>query len=387
MPTGGGSIQLARIFGIRIGVTASWFVILFVFIFLLSGSFRDTLGGSDTRAYGVAVAATLLFYVSIVLHELGHAFVARRQGIGVESIDLWFFGGLARLDRDPRTPGAEFAVAIAGPLVTLAITAVCAGAASMLEGGDRFLDAATLQSAGTPTAGFVLLSFLATINFTLFAFNLIPAFPLDGGRIALALAWRLTGSRARATRLAGWAGVGFGYLLTGLGVYFLLTGNVGDGIWFAVLGWLLAGSARSAVVSGTMQERLTEVTVADVMDPHPVTLDGETPLLDAHERIFEANGWPFVAVVDGAGHFLGVLSRAAAEQHLQEGRPALPVREAVHDDPEAWHVGTDQPLEALLRTDGLRRLGAVFAVDGEGVLKGVVTLEQLRRAITPAASR
>src|SRR3954447_23253318 len=143
MPTGGGSIQLGRVFGIRVGVTTSWFLVLFLLIFLLSGSFRDTLGGSHTQAYFVAVASALAFYVSLVLHELGHALVARREGIEVERIDLWFFGGLAQLASHPRSPGAEFAVAIAGPVVTLLVAIACAVGATVVDSGTHFLDAAT----------------------------------------------------------------------------------------------------------------------------------------------------------------------------------------------------------------------------------------------------
>src|SRR3954470_5405487 len=254
---GGGSIQLGRIFGIRIGVTASWFLVLFLVIFLLSGSFRDVLGGSRTTAYFVAVASALLFYVSLILHELGHAIAARREGIAVERIDLWFFGGLAQLSRQPETPGAEFRIAAAGPLVTLLVIVASAGAASLIEGGSSFVDAATLDAGLNASPGFVLLSFVATMNVLLLVFNLIPAFPLDGGRIAMSVAWAVTGDRPRATRFAGRLGVGFGYLLCGLGLYLLLTGDVGDGLWFAFLGYILAGSARSAIVSGTVQDRLT----------------------------------------------------------------------------------------------------------------------------------
>src|SRR3954454_6189477 len=146
MPIGGGSIQVGRIFGIRIGVNASWFLVLFIVIISLSGSFKDILRGSDTRAYSVAVASALLFYFSIVLHELGHALVARWQGIQVERIDLWFFGGLAQLKREPRSPGAEFAVAAAGPLVTLIVAVGCAAAATLVDSSTHFLDAARLQA-------------------------------------------------------------------------------------------------------------------------------------------------------------------------------------------------------------------------------------------------
>ncbi|HEY3021948.1 MAG TPA: M50 family metallopeptidase, partial [Solirubrobacteraceae bacterium] len=215
MPVGGGSIQVMRIFGIRVGVSASWFVVLFLMIFLLSPYFQKVLDGSDTQAYLVAVASALLFYLSLVLHELGHALVARRQGISVERIDLWFFGGLAQLRSEPRSPGAEFAVAIAGPLVTLLIAAGCAVAAALVDSSSHFVDAATLRGSASASPAFVLLSFVAAMNVLLFGFNLAPGFPLDGGRIVLAAGWKITGDRNRGLRIAGRGGVAFAYLLGG----------------------------------------------------------------------------------------------------------------------------------------------------------------------------
>src|SRR3954462_5501726 len=174
MPVGGGSIQLMRIFGIRIGVTASWFAVLFLLIFLLSANFQQVLDGSDTQAYLVAVAAALLFYLSLVFHELGHAVVARLQGMEVERIDLWFFGGLAQLAREPRSPGAEFAVAAAGPLVTLAVALGCAAAATLVDSSSHFVDAARLRADASASPGYVLLSFVSAMNVVLFIFNLAP---------------------------------------------------------------------------------------------------------------------------------------------------------------------------------------------------------------------
>src|SRR3954468_8336840 len=310
MPTGGGSIQLGRIFGIRIGVTTSWFLVLFLLIFLLSGSFRDVLGGSDTRAYGVAVGSTLLFYASLIFHELGHALAARREGIEVERIDLWFFGGLAQISRQPETPGAEFRIAAAGPVVTLIVAIGCAAAASLIEGGNSFMDAALLRTGATSSPYFLLLSFTAAMNVLLLAFNLVPAFPLDGGRIALAVAWKAAGDRNRATRIAGRMGVAFSNLLIGFGLYLLAVGDVGDGLWCAVLGWILAGSARSAVVSGAVQERLSAVTVADVMDPQPFPCHAASTVREAREQVFDPHpDWSFVPAVDADGRFLGVLRR------------------------------------------------------------------------------
>jgi Zn-dependent protease len=381
---GGGSIQLMRIFGIRIGVSVSWFVVLFLMIFGLSTSFKNVLDGSDTEAYLVAVGCAVLFYASLVLHELGHALVARRQGIQVERIELWFFGGLAQLRGEPRSPGAEFAVAVAGPVVTLVVFVVCAAAAALVDSSSHFVDAALLRSSATASPAYVMLSFVAAMNALLFVFNLAPGFPLDGGRIVFAAAWKLTGDRNRALRIAGRGGIWFAYLLGGFGLYLLIRGDVGNGLWFVVLAWFLLPAARAAVVSGTVSDQLQRVTVADVMDPHPFTLDGHTTLLEANERVFERHGWPFVPIVDAENRFLGVLRRETVDAEIAAGRPALAAGEAVQGDRMDWIIRTDQQLEDLLAQPSLSGLGAVFALDREDFLRGVVTIEQVRRAITPA---
>jgi Zn-dependent protease len=379
---GQGAVGEPGVAGIRIGVSTSWFFVLFLFIWLLSERFQTELIGSDTQAYVLAVAAALLFFASVLLHELGHALAARRSGIQVTGIDLWFFGGVAKMSRDSRSPGEELWVAIAGPLVTLAIVLVCVGAGMALEGSE-FADAALLEPRPSESPAMVLLAFLASINVALLVFNLIPAFPLDGGRVARALAWRLTGDKTRATRLAGRTGVGFAYLMGGFGLYLVLRGEVFNGLWLGVLAIFLGQGARAAVVQSDIDERLDGVTVSDVMDPHPLTLDADTTLLDASERVFGAQGWPWIAVTEGDGRLVGVLRRGEVERGLAEGRPALPVRDAIGDRPDGFEIGVDEPLEALLGTEGLRQLGAVLAVDRDGVLRGVVTIDRVRRALTP----
>src|SRR3954470_4961206 len=380
----GGSIQLGSIFGIRIGVSLSWFVVLFLVILALSSSFREAMDGSDQEAYLVAVGSAVLFYASLVMHELGHALVARRQGIVVERIDLWFFGGLAQLRSEPQTWAGELAVAIAGPIVTLVVFIACAAAAALIDSSNHFIDAALLRSSASASPAYVLLSFVAAMNAILFVFNLAPGFPLDGGRILLALAWKATGDRNRAMSIAGRAGVGFAYLLGGAGLYLLVRGDVGDGIWFLVLSWFLLPAARAAVLSGAVSDQLQRVTVANVMDPHPLTLEGDATLLEASERVFDRHGWPFVPVVDPENHFLGVLRRETADAEIAAGRPALTAAEAAADDRMDWIIRTDQQLEDLLSQPSLRGLGAVFALDREHFLRGVVTIEQVRRAVTPA---
>jgi Zn-dependent protease len=382
----GGSIQLVRVFGIRIGASPSWFIILFLAIFWLSGSFQDALGGSSTEAYVVAVVAAVLFWISLVLHELGHAFAARREGIEVHGIDLWLFGGLAKLSRDSRTPGEEFRVAAAGPLVTLLIVVACLGVSSLLVGGSEAVDLATLEEGFDPSPVELLVAFLALMNAVMLVFNLVPAFPLDGGRIARALAWRISGDRTKGTVFAARLGQGFGYLMMGWGGYRLLT-NENDtfgALWWIVLGYLIAGSARSAAMTARVTDRLEGIRVEDVMDREPLTMPASTTLLEAEERWFSGDGgWPWYPVVDDDGRFLGIAERDAVEAAIGAGRPALQVRELLDAGaPTGQSIGTDQPLEAAIAAEPLRRLGAVMAVDAEGRLRGVLTRDQLQRALT-----
>ena len=374
---GGSSFQLGRIFGIRIGVNASWFFILFLFLFWLSSRFGDDLD-DPTLGFIAAVIAAVLFFGSIVLHELGHALAARRSGIDVAGIDLFFFGGVMKMSRETDTPGREFFVAVAGPLVTLGIVIVGTVVGVAIAGGqDAFLDAALLDSRVPPLA-VQLVSFLVTMNVILLVFNLVPAFPLDGGRIARAAIWKLTGDRARSTRISGYIGQGFAALLVGYGIYLLAGGDATSGLWLAVLGYLLWQSARGAVVQSAVTSRLEGVTVADIMDADPVTLPADLPVQQAYEDFFlRYQGWPWFAVVEADGRYAGIAHRAAVESAAR-GSEATPVRELAADSGE---VRDDAPLEALLGSEPLRRLGALMAVDADGRLRGVVTLEQVSRAL------
>ena len=384
MLTGGSSIQLMRVFGIRIGASPSWFVVLFVFIYLASDYFRDVLGGSVTEAYVVAVAAVFLFFVSLVLHELGHALVARREGIEISGIDLWLFGGVAKMARDTTSPGAEFKIAVAGPLVTLVVVAVCVGLSLLVQSGSAF-DVARLAGDAEASPTLALLGMLASINAMLLVFNLIPAFPLDGGRIARAIVWRVTGDRNRATRVAGRIGEGFAYLLIGIGIFLAARGSLFNGLWLAIIGWFIAQAARAAVASTAFTERIDGITVADIMDAQPVCMPAATPLSQAQDEYFLRYRWEWFPVVDEHGRFLGVVREPRVDQEITAGRPALEVGELVEAaEAPSWRVRSDSPLEALLGDEQLRTRGALMAVDADGILRGVVTLDQVRRALSAA---
>ena len=380
----GGSIQIARVFGIRIGASPSWFVVLFVLIYLLSDYFRGRIDGTSTEGYLVALAAVLLFFTSIVLHELGHALAARREGIKTTAIDLWFFGGIAKMSRDTDSPGTEFKIAVAGPVVTLVLVAIFLGLSALLQNGAA-LDVVRLAGDAEVSPVLALLGFLASINAMLLVFNLVPAFPLDGGRIARALVWRITGDRNRATRAAGRLGQGFGYILIGIGAFLLARGDLYNGLWLAVLGWFIAQSARAAITSTAFTERIDGITVADIMDTEPVTMPATATVLQAQDEYFLRYRWDWFPVVDDEGRFVGVVREPRIDQEIAAGRPALEVGELVETrEADSWRVRSDSPLEALLGDEGLRTNGALMAVDADGVLRGVVTMDQVRRALTAA---
>src|SRR4051795_9471639 len=169
---------------IRIGVDPSWFFVLFLYIWLLSSGYKDTFGpGHDNKAFTLATISAFLFFASIVLHELGHAVVARRNGIAISNISLWMFGGMADLRADPQTPGAEFRIAAAGPAVTFAVAVACIAAGFGLFGANEFEDALALRAKTNPAPLAVILGWMANINLFVLIINLLPALPLDGGRI------------------------------------------------------------------------------------------------------------------------------------------------------------------------------------------------------------
>jgi Zn-dependent protease len=385
---GGRSIQLARIFGIRIGVNPSWFVVLFLIIWTLSDQYKSAFPGHDSKAFALATASALLLFFCVILHELGHALTAMHYRIRIAGIDLWLFGGIATMTEEPPTPRAAFNISAAGPAVTAAVSAFCWAVGFIGWGTDGFWHSVILDEGVGYSSVEVLLGYLAFNNTLLLVFNLLPAFPLDGGNIVRAIAWWRTGDRTRATAIAARMGRVFGYLLAAGGVYLLLRyQSVIGGIWFIIMGNFLASAARSAEMQTRLTSQLEGLSVADVMDDEPVAVPNETHLDQALDEFFLRYRWQWFPVIDRAGKFLGLVIREKVDEVPEELRAGATVDEVMSRDAEgSLRVRTDAPLEALIGSEGLRTLGALMAVDGEGVLKGVVTLDQVRRALQPAAT-
>lgn len=377
---GGNSITLFRVAGIRIAVDWSWFFFLFIVIVWLSGFYGDILsdpGGTDS--YLLAVLSAIGFFGSILLHELGHAFAARRNGIGINTIRLWLFGGVAEMSQESDSPGTEFKVAIAGPVVTFVIALLLCAAGIAMAGPDTFRDALEMRVTADTTGLVTMIAWLAAINILVLGFNLLPAFPMDGGRIVRAIAWKMTGKRSAATRFAAGLGRIFGLIFIGLGIVWAINGNVFSGVWLAMIGVLVSGAARSASRS-TLSEKLERVTVAEIMDPEPVAIPADLDCARALEEYFLRFGWSWFPVVDGNGSFLGMALRDRLEAVDEVERPATRVDSLLERDTNLA-VSQLAGLDSLLGNAQLRRFGALMVTDEQGRLAGVVTVEQLGRAL------
>lgn len=384
---GARSMQLFRVSGIPVGVDWTWLIAVGYIVFQLSTDYQALLGPErQVEAFGYAVLVAALFFGSIVLHEFGHAFVARRNGIGILGIDLWLLGGLAKMDRDPSTPGVEFRVAAGGPFVTLIIAVVCLGAAFAID-PDQASHLAQLRTEPGDDAWMSALTTVGAVNAFLLAFNLIPAYPLDGGRIARSIAWKITGDRHRSTLLAAGIGRVFGYLLIGLGIVLLARAPI-SGVIFIFMGFTLSQAARGATLQEGVLGEATRLTVADVMDRQPVVMADDVTVQRALDEYFWRYRWPWFPVVDDTGHFLGLIEQHSVELVDESDRHSRVAREllAPHSG-ERRAVREDTPLTAVIANPEIQDYGALMAVNDVGLLSGVVTIEQAQRALREAISR
>jgi Zn-dependent protease len=382
---GGRSITLFHFRGIKVTVDWSWFIVLFLVILYMTDLFEELLGEGGSTPFLLALLSAVGFFGSILLHEFGHAIVAMRNGIGISSIQLWIFGGMARMDREADSPGTELKVALAGPAVTAAIAIVLGIIGIVAAGWNGFEEAVLLESRSDVSGLMALVAWLVTINLLVLVFNLLPAYPMDGGRVVRAIAWYRSGNRNQATRFAANLGRVFGYLFIGLGIAWAFSGNAFGGIWLALIGMVINGSARGASMQTALTDRIGDVRVADVMDREPVAIPGDISVERALDEYFLRYRWPWFPVVDAAHRFLGLVERDRADEVPEVSRASSNVSDLVDHDIGLF-VRDDTPLDSLLANQNLRRLGALMAVDSDGRLSGVITIEQVGRALRDATA-
>jgi Zn-dependent protease/CBS domain-containing protein len=287
------TLRIGRIAGVEIGVNWSWLIVFALIVWTLAANvFPAQNPGLGNAAYAaMAFAAALLFFASLLLHELGHTFQARREGVEIEGITLWLFGGVARLKGAFPSAWSELRIALAGPAVSAVL-------------GMAFLTIAELTRAPEQVNG--VAAWLGYINLVLLAFNLLPALPLDGGRVLHALLWRVGGNLARATRRAAGIGRGFGLLLVGIGVASLAFGGGVSGLWLAFIGWFLFQAATAEARSYRFRAALAGLRVRDVMVRRPVTVDAGATLAEFMDQVAYAHRYTTYPVLED-GRVVGLL--------------------------------------------------------------------------------
>lgn len=352
-------LYVGRIFGIRFYLDYSWFLIAALVVWGLSSQFfPQALPGITSATYLVmGVLAAGLFFLSILLHELGHSLVSQRCGIPVPRITLLFIGGVAEISREPDTANQELKIALGGPVVTLALI--------LLFGGIGFACAAM----GLPTAA-VVLKWLAGVNLILLVFNAIPGFPLDGGRVLRAVIWGRTGNFRRATYVTTRIGVAFSWFLIIAGVYLIFTAPP-NGFIFLIIGIFLKGAAEMGYQQAVFSEVLEGVTIGDIMTREPLCIPGHTPLSLAVDEYFLTHHHVAYPVTDEDGGFGGILRLRHLKEIEREKWPYTTAGNAAMTGDGLTVQSTadaSETMPRLLQRDS----GRLAVLDGERVV-GIIT--------------
>ena len=376
-----GSFRLGTILGIPVGVNWSVLLIAWLIAFSLAGQLLPAqVPGLDAAIYWVVGAVVaMLFFGSLLAHELSHAIVARREGLTVSGITLWLLGGVARMNGDARTPGAEARIAGVGPLTSFALALAFAAAAAglMLAPPSDVVALATASAA-----------WLALVNLVLAIFNLLPGAPLDGGRIARALFWRLRRDKLQATRWATGLGQLLGYGLLAIGLVRAVAGDLG-GIWFVLLGFFLSGAAGAERRSTELLESVRGRQVGEIMTrellrvPAGLTVD---TFAAAATRESRSSAW---LVVGPGGDVIGVLGLDALRSVRGDERRSTRIGELAMP-PESWPVAyVDEPVADVLVRLGGGSIRAVVRERGQvrGDVLGVLLPEDISRAVAMAGPR
>jgi Zn-dependent protease/CBS domain-containing protein len=361
-----GAVRIFSVVGIPIYVHASWLAVYGLLTWTLAvGYFPRALPGVSTGTYWVSgLIAALLLFVSVLVHELAHAVVARRHGLGVRGITLHVFGGVSTLDEEPPTPRAEFLIAGVGPVTSFAIA-----------GGLATVGASGVMPAGVPVA---ILQYLVAINLVVGVFNLVPAFPLDGGRLLRAVLWQWKGTLPRATYLASQVGTAFAFALMGLGTLQVLAGGIVGGLWLIFIGLFLRAAADAGYAQVALREALGHLMVREVMSREVVTIDADASVSDLVERFWAHHFTSFPVLADGRVEGVAVLhdvSRTPAER-----RADMRVREVMRPLREALVVAqTDSLMQAFEKatSNGLGRL----AVLESGRLAGYLSIRDITHVL------
>jgi Zn-dependent protease len=361
--------RIGRLAGIDIAIHPSWLVIAFLVTYSLAeAQFPSQFHGWTTAQYWIVAAATaVLFFGSVLAHELSHAVAARRLGLKVDGITLFIFGGATTIDSESRTPRDEALIAIAGPATSIAIGVACVVIDALVE---------------QPQVG-ALVGWLGVINLALGIFNLIPGFPMDGGRVLRAVLWRIRGDRLVATRNAAIVGRTVAYLLIALGVFIALRpGGLFSGIWLALIGWFLSNAAEATAVQAGVERSLRGVRVRDAMDDTPPAVSPNESIADlVQERLLRGEERAFLVRHDDGG-LAGLVALQDVRRLPRDHWDGARVTDVMTRYADLATIGPDASLTDALRLLEDRQVAQLPVVEGDGrTVLGIVTRRGILRLI------
>jgi Zn-dependent protease/predicted transcriptional regulator len=363
----GTGFRIGRVLGIPIHLHTSWFLLFALITFSWVSYFTSQHPQwSSSQHWAAGILSSLLFFSSVLFHELGHSVVALRYKIPVVSITLFVFGGLARIGRDAKTALQEFNIAVAGPL------------ASYLLAGGFYLVARVSPESGMLQA---VASWLAQINFALATFNLVPGFPLDGGRILRAIVWQLTGDYTRATRTASVGGQLIAYLMIVAGIYSALTdeflGRFG-GIWWAFIGWFLLSAAQESFAQVAIRNSLLGLRARDIMSAELPTVSRSISVMDYVDEIVRTGRR--CHLVQGADQLVGLISVHSVSKVPREEWETTSVQAAMIPRERVHVTSPDEPVLNLLERMQSEDINQMPVVAGDRVV-GLISRDSILRVI------
>ena len=366
---GTSSVYVGKVFGIPIRVHASWLLVFLLVTFSLATSYfpQNYPAWSGTLDWALGLATSLLFFLSVLLHELAHSVVARRRGLAVRDIVLFVFGGVSEITQEPETPATELLMAAVGPLTSIVLGAALTLLRAPVQGLSQQLAAVFL--------------YLGGINLSLGIFNLLPGFPLDGGRVLRAILWWRSRNLDRATRWASLAGQGVAYVFILLGVAQALRGSLAGGLWMAFIGWFLDSAAQTSYRQLAMQRMLKGHTVGEIMTRSCSGISPTSSLQDLVDRQILGEGRRCLPIVDGEA-FLGLVTVHRIQGFPRDKWPLITAREAMIPRNELRTISASEELAAALgemAEDGVNQLPVVEGDRMVGLLtrENVTTFLQL----------
>lgn len=366
----GRGLKVGKLFGIDIILDASWFLIAFLMAWSFAGiiSSESDLGLPQAESFGLGIAASVLFFASLLAHEISHALVARRRGIGVASITLFVFGGVAQIKQDPRTPGDEFRIAVIGPVVSLVL-------------GGALIGLGILASVAHFPVASAIFSLIGSVNLVLAVFNLLPGFPLDGGRLLRAAVWKVTGDVVKATRIASRGGQVVAGLLIAFGLLRIIAyDQLFGGIWMILIGVFLSRTAAGSYQQVVARRALEGLAASDLMTPDPVCLPGNIRLDEAVDRYFLVQRHTTFPVIGYAGNVEGIVTLQLIRSTPRERWGDFTARQVMVPLSAEISAAPSESVRSLLERMAHNPVGRFLVMEGERLM-GILSAADIARRL------